>query len=152
MFAIVSCCKACMFCRVYKQIRNFESWVMYHSPGSNIKVLIEIYQVAASCNHRLHAIVPPVPERWTISRDIDRLWTSCQTDDHTGISFCKVCASFGQTTALSVSTPWLQCTRACPSSHGHQQQALHWTALKGWFLAGRSAVQSALLPGSSCFA
>ncbi len=46
-------------CRVYKQIKGFEAWVKYNSPGSNIDVLRKVYQVAASCRHLAHTIVPP---------------------------------------------------------------------------------------------
>jgi len=46
-------------CRVYKQIKGFETWVKYNSPGSNIDVLRKVYEVAASCCHLAHAIVPP---------------------------------------------------------------------------------------------
>ena len=49
----------CLTCRVYKQIRGFESWVKNNSPGSNIDVMKSVYQVAASCRHLAHAIAPP---------------------------------------------------------------------------------------------
>ncbi len=46
-------------CRVYKQIREFTSWVQSNSPGSNIMTLTNIYQVAKMCDHLADAIAPP---------------------------------------------------------------------------------------------
>lgn len=47
------------FCRVYKQIMSFNTFVKCNSPGSNIKVLKRVYRVAQSCEHLAHAITPP---------------------------------------------------------------------------------------------
>ena len=82
----------CLICRVYKQIRGFESWVKNNSPGSNINVMKSVYQVAASCRHLAHAIAPPDLhlKRGTISGDADSLWTSSKSRHDTGINLLNV--------------------------------------------------------------
>ncbi len=127
-------------CRVYKQIRGFETWVRYNSPGSNIKVLTDIYQVAASCSHLAHAITPPYVYLKEAQYRVTLTGYGPQANPRT--VQVHICYMLSLQIYLSL---WQHASIHGSNHDVHKHQALHCKPLTKVLPAGRSAFQPTLL-------